>query len=312
MGFAPPGVGFSGGSTTWEQSSSVLQIGAVVFLDEEHPNTIEFPKPQTLSVHVNIGGARVIQELGPNPGDVEWEGVLFDQNVETRLDQLEAMKVAAQPVILSYLDQKYRVVIRDFKRKYSHEYLGGYRIIVTVQDDLTAGATSPAPPSVTSQVNGLTTSASNAIAQAAANDATGTAALVAAYNAMLLVLEAAGDITTLTGSSLTTVTNAVNAATSAASSYLATLPANGSNTQFVLASQIVNYLTVIGKNIAQAQAPFAVIKQTSSLWALAVQGYKADPSVAFDIARSNGYISPLMPKNQEFRVILPPLQTASS
>jgi hypothetical protein len=184
--------GFIPGVSPWEQSSNILTLGNVQFLDEEHPDEIEFELEQSMAVHQLIGGSRTIQPLGPNPKDVTWTGHLWADNVKPRLADLKAMEVAALPVQLTYLDQSYMVVVKSFRPKYFHQFYASYTITVTVQSDTSGQYQNTAPPSTGQQVNGVTAAAQAEINAIVAEDSVGTAAILATFNALFAALEAAG------------------------------------------------------------------------------------------------------------------------
>jgi hypothetical protein len=82
----------------------------------------------------------------------------------------------------------------------------------------------------------------------------------------------------------------------------------GSTQQFVLSSQLLNYLTQIQRNLSQGQAPNIVIVHGGSgdLFDIAAATY-GDCTLAFGLAKYNGLISPLLSFGIDYTILLPPL-----
>jgi hypothetical protein len=286
--------------------SDTLTIGGVAFLSEEHPSELEFPLAQVLAVHVNVGGSRVLQELGPNPEDVTWTGLLFAGNVSDRLAALKAMQVAAQPVTLSYLDQSYSVLIRKFTPKYLHRYRAQYSITVSVVADLSGQYSNTPPSSIDNQVNGISDQAQALLLQLAAQDEANTLAVQLAFDVLFAAIESGGSLLGLTGSALQNLVALAGAAFAAAETYAGSQ--SSGSPLFLMATLLGSYANLIGKNLAQGQAPAVVVIQggTADLFDIAARIY-GDPSLAFALAAANGLSSPLLSSTQVYQIVLPPL-----
>jgi hypothetical protein len=309
MSVALPGAGFSPGSTSWEQSSDTLTIGTVAFLDEEHPSELDFTQPEALSIQQNIGGSRTIQDLGPNPKDVTWSGQLFDQNMKPRFAALNAMRAAAVPVSLTYLDQAFLVVVRSITKKYAHRWRGGYEITVSILQDLTSNSSTATPPSTDSQVNGLTQAAIQEIANLVALDSTGTVAIVAAFNALFTAIEVAGLISGLTNGASQTLITLANAATTAAQNYFDTLNPNSTSPQYVQASNLASYSSLISQNIQRGQTSRTLVVHGPADLCMIASQYYGDPSLGPALALANGIVGVNLSQSQVYTIALPPTLT---
>jgi hypothetical protein len=304
------GLGSFGSGGQGPQTSDTLTIGGVTFLDEEHPEELSFELAQVWSIHVNVGGSKVGQALGPNPSDVTWTGRLFDQNLQPRFAALKAMEVAAQSVQLTYLDQSYTVVVKKFTPKYQHRWLGEYTITVGVMADTSGQYSQASPPAIDDQIGAVEQAAQSSLNQLAPVDPNGAEALQASWDLLFAELDGLlGSLSQLTGPALQNLIALAGGAYEAAQTYLGSLGTSSSETsspQFIIGSQLSDYATLIGKNLAQGQAPNVMVVQGGSvdLFDISSQVY-GDPSLAIPLANANGLITPILASGETYTIILP-------
>jgi hypothetical protein len=287
-------------------TSDSLIIGPVTFLDEETPNDLVIKLKQALATTVNIGGSKVSQSLGVVPDPVTWSGELFDQNVQNRIAQLNALMASGQQVSMAYLDQAYLVVVTEFEPKWLHRWRAQYTITVEIIQPVSGQYNTTVPASIQQQIDGCSTACQTLINQMAAQDSIGTAGIVAAFNVLFAAIEAAGLLSQLTGPALTALNQLVSAGIDAAEAYLNTFGPNGNSQQFFWANQLVNYSQLLGRNLQSGQSPQVSIQQGGDLFSLATKIY-GDPTQAFALAAANGLVSPIIPSAQSVTVVLPPL-----
>jgi hypothetical protein len=304
------GLGGGNGGGQGSQSSDTLTIGGIAFLDEEHPEDISFELAQAWSIHVNVGGSKTAQALGPNPSDVTWTGKLFAQNLQPRFASLKALEVAAQQVQLTYLDQSYTVVVKKFTPKYSHRYLGEYTITVGVIADTSGQYTQTSPPGIDDQVGNVEQAAQTSLNQLAVVDPNGAAALQASWDLLFAELGLSGPLAQLTGPALQNLISLAGGVYESAQTYLANLGTSSANTstpQFIGASQLLAYASLISKNLQAGQAPNVMVVQGGSvdLFDIASQVY-SDPSLALPLANANGLITPVLSSGVTYTIVLPP------
>lgn len=290
-------------------ASDVLTIGNVSFLDEECPSNLDFGLKKALAVFVNVGGSRTIQDMGPNPSDISWSGRLWANNVQPRLAALKALEVAGQPVSLTYLTQSYQVLIREFIPKYHHRWLAEYSITVTVLSDTSGQYAQRSPNGIGGQVNGVSQAAQKTVTGLSSLDSLGTASIQAAFAALFAAIAGAGELSQLTGAPLQTLITLAGQAYNAANDYAG--KQSPSTPQFIMASQLASYATIITKNLSQGQAPRVTIKQGGDLFDTAAQFY-GDISLGFALASANGLITPLLSSDEVYQIILPPLPESSA
>lgn len=138
--------------------------------------------------------------------------------------------------------------------------------------------------------------------------------LGAALSTMQQALDAAGPAASATGQTAANAVSAIQAASTAALAYQASILNSGTADQIVQAQQLVNNLTVIQKNFSTGQAPKSVTVTGGavfkSLYEIAAQFYN-DPSLAFQLMTANNLLSPFLAAGVQTNIILPPLQSTS-
>jgi len=115
----------------------VLLLGSFLFADFEIPERIRglLSGKQMLAIKRQIGGARVIDAMGPDPADIAWSGRLQGGDLVARLGQLASLRDAGQAVTLVCDSVVLTVVIGDFNVDYERPYQGTYDIRLVVQPD---------------------------------------------------------------------------------------------------------------------------------------------------------------------------------
>ena len=83
-------------------SDASLVLGPVVFQGFELPADIAVGGRQRLAVHRLADGSRVIDVLGPDENDISWSGVLSGPLAASRAQALDALRVAGNPLDLSF------------------------------------------------------------------------------------------------------------------------------------------------------------------------------------------------------------------
>jgi hypothetical protein len=114
-------------STFTDAADSVTAIGALafgalggvvlgnfVFSGFETPDQITFGGAQQMDVKRLIGGARVIDLMGPDDRALEWAGTFIDGSPQARAQQLDQMRAAGLPLPLTWGTFFYTVLIARF------------------------------------------------------------------------------------------------------------------------------------------------------------------------------------------------------
>lgn len=114
-----------------------LTLGTVTFATYEIPPNINFGGNQMLSVKKLVGGQRVIDAMGRDDDAISWSGLFFGSTALARARFLDLMRVQGLPLLLTWSQFSYSVVIRSFKPKFDRTYQIPYSITCEVIQDLT-------------------------------------------------------------------------------------------------------------------------------------------------------------------------------
>lgn len=131
-------------------SADGVLLGDFLFHGFEVPEQITVPGSHAMVVHKLVGGERVVDMLGDEPGDLTWSGTFMDGDPWSRAQQLEAMRAAGDMLPLQWGPFFYTVVIRSFSAKTLYSRVQ-YDIACTV---IRNEATAPLPgePTITEAV----------------------------------------------------------------------------------------------------------------------------------------------------------------
>jgi hypothetical protein len=129
---------------------------------------------------------------------------------------------------------------------------------------------------------------------------------------MTNALDAAGPVATATGTAAQAAYQAIEAALTACSAYVAALPANSSTETIVAAQQMLANVQIISKNFQTGQAPLTITVTGGDLFSIAAQ-YTQDAQNAYAIMSANGLVTPFLPSSIQTTLVIPPYQpTAQS
>ncbi len=126
---------------------TTLTLGDVSFASYEVPERISFGGAQRLAVHKVIGGARVVDALGPDDAEICWSGRFQSPNAGPRARHLDYLRRQGTALTLSWDQFSYSVVISRFAAEFERYYQIPYRIAcLVVEDDTQPVTTSPSTP----------------------------------------------------------------------------------------------------------------------------------------------------------------------
>lgn len=112
----------------------MLTLGPVTFERYEIPERINFGGQQDLKKHKLLGGARVVDALGPDEHPIKWAGRFQGSNAMARARQLDALRMTGARIPLTWGAFFYFVVISDFVGNYEAFYQIPYTIECVVTD----------------------------------------------------------------------------------------------------------------------------------------------------------------------------------
>lgn len=116
---------------------TIVTLGSFAFERAEVPERIPWGGRQNLSVQELIGGARVVDAMGRSDRTLEWSGIFVGSEALSRARLLDSMRVAGLPLVLSWSELSFLVLIEDFEPHFERFYQVPYRIACVVVQDLT-------------------------------------------------------------------------------------------------------------------------------------------------------------------------------
>jgi nucleoid-associated protein YgaU len=106
----------------------VLQLDTIQFTVDELPEDIVFGGEQTLAVRKFPGGGKDIQPLGAFDDAISWSAQFMFVGALTRAQSVDALRIAANPVMLTRDSVSMMVVVSKFTYHYQHDYYIPYDI----------------------------------------------------------------------------------------------------------------------------------------------------------------------------------------
>lgn len=150
---------------------SPIQIGSIDLQSFEVPPSIRFGGRHRLAVHILSNGQRVVERLGPEDGDIVFEGTFSGPNAEARARLFDNLRLSGEIVWLTWASFRRSVVVKSFVANYHSPWWIPYHATCTVVYQ--AGTT----PSLISAVGDLISSDLSSAALAVTGSGSGFSAL---------------------------------------------------------------------------------------------------------------------------------------
>jgi len=119
----------------------IVTLGDFEFGRLEVPESINWGGSQMLVKKRLVGGARVVDAMGADESPIGWSGLFLGENALDRAKYLNGLRIAGNPLILSWHEMYYSVIIDSFEANFDRFYKIPYRITLMVIDDLTTPVT---------------------------------------------------------------------------------------------------------------------------------------------------------------------------
>ena len=116
---------------------TVLSLGDVVFNRFEVPPNINFGGEQALVVHDFPGGARVVDAMGRRNVPIAWGGMFQGANALSRARYLDGLQAAGKPLVLTWSELGFIVVIQSFRPVFERAFEIPYTIECVVVSNVT-------------------------------------------------------------------------------------------------------------------------------------------------------------------------------
>lgn len=131
-----------------------VTLGDFTFVGMEVPERIPFGGDQSLTVHKLIGGQRVIDAMGADDMPLEWSGTFMGSTALDRARYLDTQRALGQPLLLTWDQLRFLVVIQHFEGNYEFPFRIPYRITCVVAQNQNMPVNTIAPASIDDQMDG--------------------------------------------------------------------------------------------------------------------------------------------------------------
>lgn len=129
-------------------AATTVTLGDFEFAGMELPESLRFGGSQALVIHRLIGGARVVDSMGPDDAPLEWGGWFRGVNALERALYLDTQRKLGRALTLTWSELRYLVVITSYSADFQRPYQIPYRISCEVVEDLTSPVNVIAPSSI--------------------------------------------------------------------------------------------------------------------------------------------------------------------
>ncbi len=119
---------------------SPIQIGAINLHGFEVPQKLRFGGRYRVVVHTLSGGARVLEPIGPDDGDIQFEGTFSGPQAAARARAIDNLRLSGEVVWLTWELFRYQVIVRAFLADFHSPWWIPYRVSCLVASQ--PGATS--------------------------------------------------------------------------------------------------------------------------------------------------------------------------
>lgn len=133
---------------------TLLTLGDITLAGFEVPESLPFGGEQSLTVHELIGGERVVDAMGRSDMPMEWSGHFMGATALDRALYLNTQRVLGQPLVLSWSQMRFLVVIQKFEAHYQLKNRIPYSISCVVVADQVTPTAAGLVPDIDDQMNG--------------------------------------------------------------------------------------------------------------------------------------------------------------
>ena len=108
--------------------NSPIRLGLIDLRDFEIPQSVRFGGRHRLSVHVLAGGRRIVERLGPDDDEIEFQGTFSGPTAEARARAFDQLRVSGEIVWLTWESFRRQIIVRRFIAEFHNPWWIPYRI----------------------------------------------------------------------------------------------------------------------------------------------------------------------------------------
>lgn len=124
-----------------------------LFGGTEVPESISFGGAQKVVVHELVGGKRVADAMGRADKPLAWHGLMRGTAALERARYLDYLRVAGLPLVLTWHEMQYSVILESFEADFQRFYQIPYHVSFLVVDDLARPVTAVVALTIDDELN---------------------------------------------------------------------------------------------------------------------------------------------------------------
>ena len=141
---------------------SPIQIGSISLQGFEIPTSVRFGGRHRLAVHNLSGGRRIVERLGPDDGEVAFQGTCSGPDAEARVRALDDLRLSGAVVWLTWESFRRRVIVSNFVAEYHSPWWIQYKMSCVVAHQ--TGTRTSQTPTILALISADFGNASSAVA----------------------------------------------------------------------------------------------------------------------------------------------------
>ena len=108
--------------------NSPIQLGAIDLQEFEIPQSVHFGGRHRLAVYALAGGRRIVERLGPDDDDIQFQGTFSGPTAGTRARAFDNLRLSGAIVWLTWESFRRQVIVKSFTADYHSPWWISYRI----------------------------------------------------------------------------------------------------------------------------------------------------------------------------------------
>jgi hypothetical protein len=112
--------------------NSPIQLGSIDLQNFEIPQSVHFGGRHRLAIHALVGGQRIVERLGPDDDDIQFQGIFSGPTAESRARAFDDLRLSGGIIWLTWESFRRRVIVRSFTADYHSPWWIPYQVRCTV------------------------------------------------------------------------------------------------------------------------------------------------------------------------------------
>jgi hypothetical protein len=112
--------------------NSPIRLGPINLRDFEIPHSVRFGGRQRLTVHTLAGGRRIVERLGPDDSEIQFEGIFSGPAAVARAQAFDTLRLSGQSVWLTWESFRRQVIVKSFVADYHSPWWIPYQVSCVV------------------------------------------------------------------------------------------------------------------------------------------------------------------------------------